>query len=125
MSSAPETSETVETAEPGHLDLARRLLAATQALAEAQASGDAAAMEMALQEREEAFEVLRNRVGERPPESVAPLLREVKALDERLVAEASARQEAIRAERAQLLEARDAARRVRPEAEPRFLDVRA
>ncbi len=119
MSSAPETPET------GCVDLARRLLAATQALAEAQASGDAAAMEMALQEREEAFEVLRNRVGERPPESVAPLLREVKALDERLVAEASARQEAIRAERAQLLEARDAARRVRPEAEPRFLDVRA
>lgn len=105
--------------------LAEGLLASARALETAVASDDAEALLAATEARTTAFDALRAVVGDAPPQGLRGVLREVRAIDERILARTPALKDGIRRERELLGVARDAARAVRQKDAPRFLDLRA
>jgi len=103
---------------------AEALLDATRRLERRLAGEEAGGLDEAVRAREAAFETLRAAAGDRPPADARELLREVREIDARLLARAALLQDRLRRERTLLGVARDAARSVRPDERPRFLEVR-
>ncbi|NNL66011.1 MAG: hypothetical protein HKP30_07215, partial [Myxococcales bacterium] len=78
---------------------AARLLEAARELERALGAEDADALGEATERRSQAFDALRARVGETPPRALQATLRQVREIDQRILARAPVLQDDIRRER--------------------------